>query len=30
MAPLSTLVEADTKGDDITHKEAVDAAKASH
>ena len=29
MAPLSTLVEADAKGDDITHKEAVDAAKAA-
>jgi len=29
MAPLSTLVEADAKGDDITHKEVVDAAKAA-
>jgi len=29
MAPLTSIVEADTKGDDVTHEQAVNAAKAA-
>ena len=29
MAPLTSIVEADAKGDNVTHKQAVNAAKAT-
>jgi len=29
MAPLTSIVEADAKGDNVTHKQAVNAAKAA-